>query len=142
MELFNAELALPMAALMCLTLLVWVYLFVRRIGYVNAHGIDAQALQTPAAVEALIPGPAAAPAHNFRNLLELPVLFYATCLYLTVFGLVDELYVNCAWIFVAGRCLHSLVHCTYNRVSHRFAVYLVSSVALWVMVVRGALAAL
>jgi hypothetical protein len=67
------------------------------------------------------------------------VLFYATCLYLTVFGLVDDIYVNCAWAFLIFRVLHSLIHCTYNRVKHRFAAYIISSIAVWVMVFRALL---
>ena len=93
-------------------------------------------------VQALIPAEVSGPSNNFKNLLEMPVVFYVICLYLTVFGMVDSVHVTCAWVFVAGRVLHSLIHCTYNRVIHRFLVYLVSSLAVWVMVVRGLLAAL
>ena len=41
---------------------------------------------------------------------------------------------------VAFRAIHSLVHCTYNRVMHRFSAYLVAALALWAMWVRLALA--
>ncbi|KAA1192802.1 hypothetical protein F0M18_09110 [Pseudohalioglobus sediminis] len=142
MELFNAELALPIASMLCLTLLVWVYMFVRRLGYLTANQIDAEQLKTPAEVQAILPPDVSGPGNNFKNLLEMPVLFYVVCLYLTVFGMVDSLHITCAWVFVAGRVLHSLIHCTYNRVMHRFLVYLVSSLAVWVMVVRALLAAL
>ncbi len=142
MELFNAELALPMAAMLTLTLLVWVYMFVRRMGYLTANEVDAEQLKTPAEVAAILPADVAGPGNNFKNLLEVPVLFYVICLYLTVFGLVDALHVNCAWIFVVGRVIHSLIHCTYNKVMHRFLVYLISSIAVWVMIVRGLLAVL
>ena len=36
------------------------------------------------------------------------------------------------------RVAHSLVYCTYNRVEHRFAAYLLSALALWLLVVRAA----
>jgi hypothetical protein len=42
---------------------------------------------------------------NFRNLFEVPVLFY----------------------------VHSFIHLTYNRVMHRFAVYVLSTVVLLVL---------
>ncbi|PLW70008.1 MAPEG family protein [Pseudohalioglobus lutimaris] len=142
MERFNAELALPIAVMLLLTLLVWVYLFVTRMRYLTANHIDAEQLKTPAAVQAAIPDDVSGPSNNFKNLLEVPVLFYVTCLYLTLFGMVDALHVNCAWIFVVGRIIHSLIHCTYNKVMHRFIVYVVSSIAVWVMIVRGLLAAL
>ena len=28
-----------------------------------------------------------------------------------------------AWLFVGSRLVHSLIQCTYNRVTHRFAVF-------------------
>jgi hypothetical protein len=44
-----------------------------------------------------------------------------------------------AWVFVAFRALHSAVHCTINIVMLRFYLYLVSTLAVWFMVVRAAL---
>ena len=43
---------------------------------------------------------------------------------------------------LALRALHSLIHCSYNRVAHRFGVYILAAIALWVMVVRAFLSAL
>ena len=31
---------------------------------------------------------------------------------------------GCAWLYVALRVVHSLIHCTYNKVYHRLAVFL------------------
>ena len=96
MELVNNDLALPMAATLLLTFTVWVYLFVRRVGYMNAHNVDVEQLKTPADAQVLISAEASAPSNNFKNLLEIPVVFYVVCLYLTVFGMVDSLHVTCA----------------------------------------------
>lgn len=142
MERFNAELALPMAAMLMLTLLVWVYMFIRRMGYLSANNIDAEALKTPENVASRLPEGVSGPGNNFKNLMEMPLVFYVTCVYLTLFGMVDMLHVNCAWIFVAGRLVHSIIHCSYNRVMHRFIAYVVSSLAVWLMVVRGFIGAL
>lgn len=142
MEIVNTGLALPMSVMLALTLLVWLYLFVQRVGYMNANQIDAELLKAPVNTQELIPPESSSAANNFKNLLEMPVIFYAVCLYLTVFGQVDSLHVTCAWVFVGLRVVHSLIHCTYNRVLHRFIVYLLSSVAVWVMVVRALLGAL
>jgi len=38
-----------------------------------------------------------------------------------------------AWIYVALRCVHSFIHLTYNRVIHRFVVYALSAVVLFVL---------
>ena len=137
----TTELALPIASMMLLTLVVWIVMFAKRLGYMQAHNVDVEQMKTPAETQALVPGDASAPANNLRNMTELPVVFYVVALYLTVFGQVDSLHVTCAWVFVGFRVLHSLIHCSYNRVMHRFLAYLVSSLALWVMVVRAFLGA-
>jgi hypothetical protein len=72
---------------------------------------------------------------NFRNLFEVPVLFYALAAIALATGYVPDWLVACAWAFFALRVLHSFIHCTYNTVYHRLAVYLVSFillVAMWV----------
>jgi len=133
---------MPMLGMLVLTMLVWIYLFIQRVGYATAHKVDIEDLKAPQDVATLIPAENSSASNNFKNLCEMPLVFYATCLYLTVFGQVDELHVTCAWAFVSLRALHSLIHCSYNRVLHRFVAYLLSSIAVWVMVVRALLAAL
>ena len=142
MDMVNNGLALPMAGMLALTLVVWIYLFVQRMKYIAANNIDAEDLKAPVQVQALIPPEHSSASNNFKNLLEVPVIFYAVSLYLTVFNQVDSLHVTCAWAFFGLRVVHSLVHCSYNRVTHRFIVYLLSSLAVWVMVVRALLATL
>lgn len=142
MEIMSEGLALPVASMLVLTLVIWVLLFVSRMKYLTANKVDAEKLKTPADVQAIIPGDVSAAANNFKNLFEMPVVFYVTCFYLTLYGQVDSLHVSCAWVFVAGRIVHSLIHCSYNRVMHRFLVYLISSLAVWVMVLRAFLAGL
>ena len=137
MNMPSTALAMPMMGMLILTMLVWIFMFVQRLRYASANKIDAEAMKTPADVQALIPGEVSSGSNNLKNLFELPVIFYAVCLYLTVLLKVDDIYVNCAWAFLIFRCLHSLIHCTYNKVMHRFMAYLVSSLALWVMVVRA-----
>ena len=137
MNIPSTALALPMMGMLILTMLVWIFMFIQRLGYASANKIDAEAMKTPADVQALIPGDVSTGSNNLKNLFELPVIFYAVCLYLTVLLKVDDIYLNCAWTFLIFRALHSLIHCTYNKVMHRFMAYLVSSLALWVMVVRA-----
>lgn len=132
----------PFFGMMLVTFLVWILLYKRRISYLVGHRIHAQKVATPQKVEALIPDEVQYPANNFKNLLELPVLFYVVCLYLYVSGNVDTLYVIAAWLYVALRAVHSVVQCTSNIVMRRFAVYMASSVVLWLIVLRGAWQAL
>ena len=136
------DLALPMLGMMVLTLLVWVVMFIQRVSFAQSNRLDIEQFKTPADVQALVPAEVSGASNNFRNLFELPVIFYGLCLYLIVSGQVDSFYTNCAWAFLLLRCLHSRIHCSYNRVAHRFGVYILSALVLWVMVVRAFLAAL
>jgi hypothetical protein len=133
------ELLPPLLAMMGLTATVWLFMYVRRLGYMLAKGIDAQDVSTPQKMAALIPEAVERPANNLRNLFELPVLFYALCLLLTQMGWAQALDVQLAWAFVGLRALHSLVHCTINYVNARFAFYVLSSLALWAMLARACL---
>lgn len=72
---------------------------------------------------------------NFKNLFEVPVLFYALTATALALGNVAQWLVIGAWCYVALRCLHSLVQCTYNKVIHRLLAFLSSSlllVGLWI----------
>ncbi len=132
---------MPMLALMLLTLAVWILLYVRRIAYMKTNRIDAQRVSTPEKAAALIPEHVQNPAYNFKNLFELPVLFYGLCLYLYVTGSADEVFVIAAWTFVGLRAVHSLIQCTTNVVMHRFVVYMAGAAALWFMLLRAVLQA-
>ena len=142
MNLPSSALALPLLSMFALTLAVWVFMFIRRMGYVFANNLDAADMKSPEDVHKLIPAEVAASGNNLKNLFELPIIFYAVCLYLTVVLQVDDIHIYCAWIFLVFRVIHSVIHCSYNNVMHRFSAYIVASMALWVMVVRALMAAL
>lgn len=131
----------PFFAMILLTFVVWVVMYIGRIRYSIANRVNAQRLGTPEKVVQVLPEEIQYPAYNLTNLLELPIIFYALCLYLFVSGNVDALYVIAAWSYVALRAVHSVIQCTSNIVMRRFAVYVASSVVLWSMVLRAALGA-
>lgn len=126
----------PMLGLMLLTFVVWAYMYFLRLGYIVRQGVDPQSLATPEKGWSVLPESVNLPAHNLRNLAELPVVFYALCLYLFVTGAVDDVYVAAAWAFVGLRAVHSLIHCTVNIVRLRFASYFLGALVLWAMVGR------
>lgn len=130
----------PFFAMMLLTLLVWAYMYVRRIGFITRNNINPQDLAVPGALARLSPAAVSSPSDNLKNLFEVPVLFYALALYLFVTDQVDATYVSVAWIFVVFRALHSAVHCTFNLVMLRFYLYLIATLAAWFMIARAALA--
>ena len=127
----------PVLATMVLTFVVWVYMYVRRISFITRSRIGAGELAVPGALARLSPPAVANPADNFRNLFEIPVIFYVLALYLFITKQVDAVNVDAAWIFAAFRVMHSAVHCTINIVMLRFYLYLVSTLAVWFMVGRA-----
>lgn len=127
----------PFLAMMTLTFVVWVYMYVRRIHFIQTSQLTPDQL-TPGALAELSPPGVSNPSDNLKNLFEMPVLFYALLLYLHVAGQVDSVYVVAAWVFVAFRCLHSAVHCTVNIVMLRFWLYATSACAFWFMLGRAA----
>jgi len=129
---------LPLLAMVGLVFVVWITMFVRRVDEMRRRRIDVEQLATSAEITRLLDDRRA--ADNFRNLFELPVLFFAGVLAAVATGAVDAVLVGLAWAFVALRAVHSLVHCTYNRVMHRFLAYLASAIVLLAMWVRLALA--
>lgn len=74
-------------------------------------------------------------ADNFRNLFEVPVLFYALVAVALATHHTPGWLVVGVWAYVALRVVHSFIHCTYNKVMHRLLAFLTSFgllVALWV----------
>lgn len=133
--MFFKPIILPMLALVALTFTVWVYMYVTRIGEMRRKKIDAQRLDTRSHAQGLLTDSAVV-ADNLKNLFEVPILFYAGLLLSMVLMIQDPLLVQLSWGFVALRFIHSLVHCTYNRVMHRFLAYLASCLILMLIWAR------
>jgi hypothetical protein len=126
----------PVFATIGLTFVVWVFMFVRRIAFINGLGdVD---LAVPGKLAELSPPAVSNPSDNLKNLFEIPVLFYVLALYLFVSNAVDGTYVAAAWVFAVFRVLHSAVHCTVNIVMLRFGLYAVSALAVWFIAARAA----
>ena len=136
----QTQILLPVLALVALTLLVALRMLAQRIGEMRSRRIHPQAMAT--SVQRAQRLQATTAADNFANLFELPVLFYVLCLALLATGSVTPGFVWAAWAFVALRLLHTLVHTTYNRVMHRFLVYVAGFLLLAGMWVAFALSLL
>jgi hypothetical protein len=128
----------PFFAMILLTLIVWIYMYVRRIRFITKRKLTPEELE-PIAFAQISPPSISNPSDNLKNLFEMPILFYALVLYLFLTKQVDMVYVAAAWGFVLFRTMHSAVHCTFNRVMLRFYLYLCSSIAVWFMATRAAI---
>jgi hypothetical protein len=129
----------PFFATMALTLVVWIYMYIRRISFINSQEIYPQDLAASSAPMQGWPRNVINPSDNLKNLFEIPILFYALVLYLFVTKQVDAVYITAARVFAVFRVLHSAVHCTFNRVTIRFYFYLVATLAVWFMAIRAAI---
>ena len=122
---------LPALAMVALTFAVWVRLYVVRVGQMKRERIHPQAIATSAQAAAKLTDSRA--ADNFRNLFELPVLFYLAVAVAAMSGQESTVVLVLDWLFVALRVLHSAIHCTYNKVMHRFSAYLAGGIVLWLL---------
>jgi hypothetical protein len=122
---------LPAFAMVALSLVVWVRMYTVRIAQMKRERIHPQSVATSAQASARLTDSNA--ADNFRNLFELPVLFYLALVVAAIGGLATTATLALAWLFVLLRIVHSFIHCTYNKVMHRFEAYLAGGVVLWVL---------
>jgi len=128
----------PVLATILVTLVVWLYMYVRRIAFIQGNAISPVELAMPGRLAELSPPAVSNPSDNLKNLFEIPVLFYALALYLYATMQVDAVYVGAGWVFAVFRALHSAVHCTVNVVMVRFYLYLASTLAVWFIAGRAA----
>ena len=120
----------PMIAQVLLTLVVAVRMYHVRVTELRTKRIRPQTLATSRGAASL---ENVAAADNFRNLFEIPVLFFAICPTLYVTHGVTPVQLVLAWAFVASRISHSFIHITYNRVMHRFRVFVLSMMIVFAM---------
>lgn len=113
-------------------MLVWLWLYKTRIAEMRKKRIKAQALANHADGEKLLQS-VIEPSDNFKNLFEAPVLFYVAIITIYATQMADFVLVALASAFVLFRYLHSFIHISYNRVIHRFSVYIISTSILWLI---------
>ena len=132
---------IPFFGVMFLTILVWVYMFYLRISFFKRQKVDPQSVATTHQLVDILPDKINTPSDNLNNLFELPVLFYVICIYLYVTSRVDSINLVLAYGFLLFRIGHSVIHCTYNKVMHRFYFYMLSSLVLIVLIIHAFLVA-
>jgi hypothetical protein len=78
---------------------------------------------------------------NLANQFELPVIFYASVVLLAATNNVTVVDVVAAWVFVAGRVIHTLVQTLTDNVPLRGQVFLINFIGVVVLVGHVALLA-
>lgn len=127
----QAAMVYPMAALVFMTLGILISLPVLRIMLVRQRKVPANYFRYNRGAK--LPDYLIGVEQNFDNLLQTPVLFYALGILLITLQQVEPWYVTMAWVYVAARMVHSIIHISYNRVLDRFIVFAFSVLVLGVM---------
>jgi hypothetical protein len=133
----------PLLIQVALTFVVMFRMYSTRVAEFKAKRIDPNSVPTRRQFAEKITDSARA-ADNFANLFEMPVLFYIAILLALTLLIHDPIMIALAWLYVGLRIIHSLIHCTYNLVMHRFAVFACSALVLmglwvrlgWIIIIR------
>jgi hypothetical protein len=129
----------PVLALVVLSLLVWIWMYLTRIPALQKAGISPDAAKHPGSLDVL-PSNVRAVADNYNHLMEQPTIFYALVFYIVLAGHSDQLHIILAWAYVLLRVVHTLVQGTINNVTVRFSVFSLSTFVLMAMAAREVLA--
>ena len=132
----------PVAVLAGWTMIMWLWMYATRIPAINklpkSGEPGADQGWTGSMLEGLIPREVQWKAHNYNHLHEAPTLFYAACLVIAVAGAGNGTSATVAWAYVALRVVHSLVQATVNKVTVRFLLFSLSSIALMALIYHAA----
>ena len=131
----------PILALVCWTLIMWLWMYATRIPAMRKAGIDPGKTQEKSVMEKL-PIEVRRIADNYNHLHEQPVIFYALVLYSHLVGVSDEFNIMLAWAYVLIRVIHSLIQATWNYIPIRFLIFCLGSIVLVIMAVRNVMAVL
>jgi hypothetical protein len=118
-----------MLAQMGWTMMLYAWLTVARKRAVDRGEVDYSAFLL-GREEPLVP---ARIARNLANQFELPVIFYALVILLLTLKQVTLTDLIAAWIFVAGRVIHSLVQTLTDNVPLRGKVFMINFLAVIVL---------
>jgi len=119
----NSPLIYPMAAHVALSAFLYVLLTITRAPAVWGVGRRPDGSNPWAEFEPRI-------SANLSNQFEWPLFFYAACLLLIAQQVIDVRQLVLAWIFVAGRVVHSCVQVFTRNIRLRGLVFTINFVAV------------
>jgi hypothetical protein len=143
----QAEIIQPVVALLVWSTIMWVWLYAARLPAMSRARIDGLKMVGSTGKglrEDLVAAGeerASWVADNYNHLMEQPTVFYAVALALAFMGQGNGLNATIAWAYVGLRIAHSLVQVTFNRVAVRFALFVLSGLALAMLVLHAAMSA-
>lgn len=141
----QAQMLAPAAVLAAWTLIVMVWIIPARFGAL-AKLQDKSVLPKGDGLrggdlDPHLPAKATWPAHNYAHLHEQPTVFFAIVVILAIMG-PSGADILLAWAYAGLRILHSLWQILVNKIPVRFALFLLSSIALVALAVRAVMVTL
>ena len=133
--MYFKPLLIPLLAQVALTFIVMLIMYRKRVAEMQLKRIHPQRVKTRSITHGVLVDSESA-ANNYLNLFESPVLFYVAILLTLMLMVQDSILVILVWTYVISRYVHSFIHVTYNRVMHRFSVFIFSSFVLFAIWVR------
>ena len=115
-------------AMMLLVAVVGLRMFAVRVAEMRAKRLHPQSVSN--SLQSALRLERVQASDNFKNLFELPVLFYTLIAVALGTGYTPGWLAAGAWAFVLLRYVHSTIHCSYNKVLHRFAAFTMGLVVL------------
>jgi hypothetical protein len=131
----STTLIYPVLALIGWTLVMWVWMYVKRIPAIQKAKIDLDEL-AKTGEKMVLPTHVTRVVDNYNHLHEQPTIFYALVLSAAFLGAADGVQIALAWTYVALRIAHSLVQATTYLVLVRFGLFVLGTLTLIGLFVR------
>jgi hypothetical protein len=139
----NTPILAPAAALVIWTIIMLLWLAGTRLPALSKLGVDLSKAAPGGRgqdIDPNLPPSVAWKSHNYAHLMEQPTIFYATIMILAISGGATDLSVYLAWSYTILRVIHSIWQATVNKVSIRFALFMLSTLCLAILAVQALLA--
>lgn len=120
----------PVVVLVAWSLVVWLWMYITRLPAMYKMHMKLDPHAPRGEQMNLLPANVRWKADNYNHLMEQPTIFYAVAISLAVLGQGDGSSLVLAWVYVGLRVLHTLIQATINKIELRFAVFMLSTLAL------------
>jgi len=125
---------LPVLALICWTLVMWLWMYATRIPAMQKAGVDPDTARHPGTYGDKLPASVRSVADNYNHLHEQPTIFYALMFFAALTGGADQTALYAGWVYVALRIIHSLVQILIGKVVLRFMLFVLATIPLFFLV--------
>ena len=128
----------PVVALLIWSLVMWLWMLLTRIPAMMLQKVVLDPNVPPKDLTRDLPARVRWKADNYNHLMEAPTLFYAAALVLALTPSPLGPALGAAWAYVLLRVLHSLVQALVNHIPTRLFLFVLSTVALAIVVWQAA----